>query len=103
MENFKQKSRNRQNRKDFKIGKETYDIVKDYSEYSTIQGIVYIFQTNQTTFGKIFWISVVTFMVLLGGYWSVEAYNTWQDNPVITTIGTTAFPVKDLEFPAVTI
>jgi len=34
---------------------------------------------------------------------SVEAYNDWQDNPVITTVGTTAYPIQKIEFPAVTI
>jgi len=104
MEHFKRSSNKDHNQKDHnRMSKETYEIVKDYSEYSTIQGIIYIFQTNQTTFGKIFWTAVVAFMVLLGAYWSVKAYNSWQDNPVITTVGTTAFPVEDIEFPAVTI
>ena len=42
-------------------------------------------------------------MVALGTYWSIAAYNDWQANPVITTIKTSAFPIKDVEFPAVTI
>ena len=103
MDQFQKNSQKRHQQQDRRMGKETYDIVKDYSEYSTIQGIIYIFQTNQTTFGKIFWIAVVTFMVLLGTYWSVNAYNNWLDNPVITTVGTTAFAVKNIDFPAVTI
>ena len=103
MDQFQKNSQKRHQQQDRRMGKETYDIVKDYSEYSTIQGIIYIFQTNQTTFGKIFWIAVVASMVLLGTYWSVNAYNSWQENPVITTVGTTAFPVKDIDFPAVTI
>ena len=101
MKQFEKSKRDRQ--RDHKMGKEAYDIVKDYSEYSTIQGILYIFQPNQTTFGKIFWIAVVIFMIVLGTFWSVEAYNSWQENPVITTVGTTAFPIKKIEFPAVTI
>ena len=78
-------------------------IIKDYSEYSTVQGIIYIFQDNQTTFGKIFWSSVVSLMILLGCYWSYLAYADWQDNPVMTTVKNTAYPVKNLSFPAVTI
>ena len=94
MKQFEKSKRDRQ--RDHKMGKEAYDIVKDYSEYSTIQGILYIFQPNQTTFGKIFWIAVVIFMIVLGTFWSVEAYNSWQENPVITTVGTTAFPIKKI-------
>ena len=64
------------------MGKETYNIIQEYSEYSTIQGIVYIFQRSQTTFGKIFWNIVVVLMLILGTYWSVEAYNNWENNQV---------------------
>jgi hypothetical protein len=47
-----------------------FDIIKEYSEYSTIQGIVYIFFDYQTLFGKLFWILVVICMLILGGYWT---------------------------------
>ena len=83
--------------------KGSISIIKDYSGYSTIQGIVYIFQDNQTTFGKIFWSLVVFLMILLGCYWSYLAYDDWQSNPVVTTVKSTAFPVKNLRFPAITI
>jgi hypothetical protein len=62
-------------------------------EYSSIQGVIYIFQTNQTLCGRLFWILVVTLMLMLGSYWSADAYNSWQDNPVLTTVTTTAYPV----------
>ena len=47
-----------------------FDIVQDYSEYSTIQGIIYIFFSHQTTFGRFFWILVVIAMLILGSYWT---------------------------------
>ena len=85
------------------IRRETYDIVRDYSEYSTIQGIIYLFQSNQTQCGKMFWLLVVIAMLILGTYWSVTAYNDWILNPVLTTVKTSAFKIKNLEFPALTI
>ena len=33
----------------------------------------------------------------------IEAYNNWKDNPVLTTIRTTSLPIKDIEFPSITI
>jgi hypothetical protein len=41
----------------------TFDIIKDYSEYSTIQGLVYIFLSHQTVFGRVFWsmVKITTF------------------------------------------
>ena len=85
------------------IRRETYDIVRDYSEYSTIQGIIYLFQSNQTQCGRMFWLLVVIAMLILGTYWSVIAYNDWISNPVLTTVKTSAFKIKNLEFPALTI
>ena len=85
------------------IRRETYDIVRDYSEYSTIQGVIYLFQSNQTKCGKMFWLLVVIGMLILGTYWSVTAYNDWISNPVLTTVKTSAFKIKNLEFPALTI
>ena len=84
-------------------GKEMYNIIQDYSEYSTIQGVIYIFQRNQTQIGKVFWSLVIIAMLALGTYWSVCAYQDWLDNPVMTTIKTSALPIKEINFPAVTI
>ena len=34
---------------------------------------------------------------------SREMYVQWQDNPTTTTVNTTAYPIKNVEFPAITI
>jgi hypothetical protein len=80
-----------------------YNIFKDYSEHSTIQGVIYIFQTNQTQVGKVFWSIVIIAMIILGTYWSICAYQDWKENPVVTTIKTSALPIREISFPAVTI
>ena len=80
-----------------------FQVLFEYSEYSTIQGIIYIFQSRQSLVGRIVWVSIVAFMLLLGSYWSIQSYIDWQNNPVLTTVQTTAYPVKEIEFPAVTI
>ena len=92
--------RNRQKECSRSTSKEVYKTIQDYSEYSTIQGVVYIFLTHHKIFGKIFWILTVLSMLILGTYWSISAYYSWQDNPVLTT---SAYPVTDIEFPAMTI
>ena len=84
-------------------GKEMYNIIQDYSEYSTIQGVIYIFQRNQTQLGKVFWSLVIIVMLVLGTYWSVCAYQDWLNSPVMTTIKTSALPINKINFPAVTI
>ena len=70
------------------------DIFLEYSEYSTIQGLIYIFFAYQTIVGKIFWTIVLLLMLALGLYWCIQAYLDWQDKPVLTTITTTAYSVN---------
>ena len=77
--------------------------IKNYSEISSIQGIVYIFASNQSLAGRFFWTSVVSLMLILGTYWSIVAYNEWEESPVLTTLTTPAMPVNDIDFPAITI
>ena len=78
-------------------------VLEDYSEYSTIQGLVYIFQRRQTLVGRIFWIFVVLVMLSLGISTSIDSYNAWQRSPVLTTLTSAALPVRYIEFPAFTI
>lgn len=85
------------------IRREMFNIVRDYSEYSTIQGVIYLFQSSQTQVGRLFWLLVIISMLALGTYWSVTAYNDWITNPVVTTVKTSALKIKNIEFPAVTI
>ena len=80
-----------------------FHIINDYSGYSTIQGLIYIFKTDQSLAGRLVWISIVAFMILLGAYWSLQSYADWKNNPVLTTVATMAYPVKAIERPAVTI
>ena len=73
-----------------------YEIVQDFSDYASIQGIVYIFFNYQTIYGRLFWIFVVSLMLGLGMYLIIQAYVDWQDRPVLTTITTTAYSVKQV-------
>jgi hypothetical protein len=43
-------------------------IIQEYSEYSTVAGLVYIFMKDQKLPGKIFWTLIVTILVGAGIY-----------------------------------
>jgi hypothetical protein len=77
--------------------------VRDFSEITTIQGLEIIFDSKQTIVTRIFWLIVVIWMSCMGVYWSIEIYNNWVGNPVLTTIKTTGQSVKAVEFPSITI
>ena len=80
--------------------KSVYEIIQNYSEYSSIVGLIYIFMPDQTSAGKLFWITVIFLMLVLGMYWSVVIYQDWQGQLVIKTASSTALPVTNVEFPA---
>ena len=42
-------------------------------------------------------------MLSLRVYWSIHLYLDWQEKPVLTTVTTTALPVSQVDFPALTI
>jgi hypothetical protein len=79
-------------------GQEIYEIVKDYSEYSTIQGVIYIFQSNQTQVGKFFWTIVIIGMVALGTYWSVEVEANDYFSQLMFLTQTKNNPIKAYSF-----
>ena len=80
--------------------KNVIGVIEEYSEYSSIAGLLYVFMPDQTIAGKLFWIIFIILMLILGAYWSFAIYNDWQNQPVITTAASTALPVSNVEFPA---
>jgi hypothetical protein len=54
------------------------NISKEYTEYATIQGLVYIFSPHISVLGKIYWIISVLGMISAGMYWTVGMYTGWQ-------------------------
>jgi hypothetical protein len=87
---------NKDDHKEMKVFKTNYDLFLDYTEYSTIQGLIYIFATYQTIIGRIFWTTVLLFMFSLGIYWCVQSYQNWKGNQVLTTVTTTDFSINEV-------
>ena len=50
----------------------------------------------QTIIGKTFWSLTIIFMLSLGIYFCSEAYQNWNDQPVLTTIKTAGVPVEQV-------
>ena len=51
-----------------------YQTLVDYSEISTLAGLIYVFNSQIHFLGRIFWILWIVFMLALGTYWSVYLY-----------------------------
>ena len=76
--------------------------ISAFSEYATIQGIVYIFASNRTVVQLYYWSITVVLLMILGIYWSAGLFLEWKVKPVLTTIQSTGYPINDIEFPSIT-
>jgi hypothetical protein len=65
---FEEEERRDYNVEEKKTFNSCYEVIRDYSEYSTIQGLIYIFFKHQSLYGKIFWIITILCMLALGVY-----------------------------------
>ena len=75
---------------------------KSYASRSTIHGLGYI---SDEHFGisRMLWTCVVIAAISFTAFQTFSLYNQWQNEPVITTLETIALPIKEIEFPAITI
>ncbi len=60
--------------------------IKDYSQVSTIGGLVHVFRQDFPLLKRLFWIIVIVFMVVVGIYWSEQIFVSWKENQVLVTI-----------------
>ena len=82
------------------------DVKKYFKEYATstsAHGLFYLAEDGRSFLERIFWLIVVV-LALTFSYWQTSTlYKQWNDNPIITTLETVSLPIKEIEFPAVTI
>jgi hypothetical protein len=58
---------------------------------------------DETLLGKIFWLLSIVVLTFLGVFVSVQNYLDWKNEPVVTTVASTGYPVSGIPFPAVVI
>ena len=81
----------------------TFGNIKKYGESSSIHGVSYIFNQANSIFERLLWFILIVGCLAVAGLMIRSSYFEWQENKVITSLKTTAKPVTDLEFPAITI
>ena len=77
--------------------------VQEFSEWSSVHGIGYIFAASLPVADRLLWALLVLISLGLASYWSVASFNSWQEELTITTLKDAAMPVNRIPFPAVTI
>ena len=77
--------------------------VHEFASSTTIHGIAYIFDRALKVLDNILWFLVVCFGAGVAIYMSLDAWNTWKDAPVLTSVSSTGLPLRKIDFPAITI
>ena len=77
--------------------------LKEYSEATSIHGISYVLENRITYYERFLWFFVVALAVLFAVLSSLSTYNKWKDDPIVTSVATTAYPVRNVPFPSITI
>ena len=73
--------------------------LKDYFDVSSIHGFGHV--NGQTSFGKIFWLFVVTSGFVFAGVLVGQSFESWRSNPISTVIETK--PILESKFPDVVV
>ena len=77
--------------------------VKEYSQATTIHGISYLFENRLILYEKALWFLFVTLALIFAVLSSLSSYQKWVDEPILTSVSNTAYPVQKVPFPSITI
>ena len=86
-----------------KIEKPYFRSLKEYSGASSIHGLAYLFEDRLIFYEKCLWMLTVFFAALFAILSSLSTYRNWKDDPILTSVETTAYPVQKVPFPSITI
>ncbi|CAB4057081.1 ASICN [Lepeophtheirus salmonis] len=95
--------KNTLNPKTASVKQRLYKAFKSYSEVTTGHGIYYVFEQTGNIVTQITWILIIFLFIILGFLFCKEAYEDWQNNPVLTTLEITGLKVEEIDFPAITL
>ena len=90
------------NNEGISVRKQISQTAKNYAEQTTIHGFWYLSQANHGI-EYILWLIVVSTSVFFSVYHTCTLYSQWQQSPVVTTLESISQPIREIEFPAVTI
>ena len=77
--------------------------IKEYSAATSIHGIFYLFEDRLVFYVKALWFIIVVLATTFAIISSLSAYRKWVNDPILTSVATTAFPVQKIPFPSITI
>ena len=86
--------------KTFKVIKST---LCEFANVTTIHGVAYIFDSTIKALDNLLWFVSVCLGTGLAIHMSLDAWKTWKESPVLTSVRSTGLPLQNVDFPAITI
>ena len=86
-----------------KIRRPYLKTAEEYSQSTTIHGISYLSAGRFVFYEKALWFLFFTSALIFAILSSLSAYRKWLDEPILTSVATTAYPVHKVPFPSITI
>ena len=77
--------------------------IHEWANCTTVHGILYVFDTALKILDRLLWFLICCFGLFLAVYWSYDAWITWKEHPVLTSVSSTGLPLQKIDFPAITI
>ena len=74
-----------------------------YADATTIHGIPYIFEEGRLAVERLLWILIVLGATAFSVFFSYRIWEGWQEDPVLTSVSTTGYPIELMEYPSITI
>ena len=81
-------------------------LAKTFVEYggsTTIHGIPYILEDGRTLFERALWVVLFTLCAFVSLFLTYRIYKSWDEDPILTTVGTTEYNIEKIEYPSITI
>ncbi|KAI9552640.1 putative amiloride-sensitive sodium channel [Daphnia sinensis] len=78
-------------------------VLKEFCDTTSIHGLKYITEENIHVLKRVMWTLVFLGGILFSGYFCMQMWNKWEDSPVLMSLDSNRYPLKNIPFPAVTI
>ena len=86
-----------------KIFKAIKSTLCQFANVTTIHGVAYVFDRTIQTLDNLLWFISVCVGAGLAIHMSLDAWKTWKESPVLTSVRSTGLPLENVDFPAITI
>ena len=81
----------------------TSKTLREYGSATSVHGIPYILEDGRKPVERLLWIIFVGIGAGTATYFSFNIYQDWQNQQVITSVGTTGYNIENIQFPSITI